>query len=716
MKNVFKILHRDIKNIIKNPAAIIVMIGLFFIPSLYAWVNIKANWDPYANTQQIPVAIVNNDNGAVFNNKMINVGDEIISELKSNDSIGWDFVDDWQGNYGLNEGKYYALIEIPSNFSSQLVSLASTVPQKPEIIYKANEKANAIATKITDVARDTLTDEIKKEIINTVNKEVFQVLNVTGENIETRKPEILELISSINDADLKLKDINSQLLSVDKDITLIQNHFTNSKEDLNEADKSITSLQNMIKNSRDLTMNTKVQLTILTSNLKQNMIDLQAEKNRYEDLLEDLKDKTSTSVNTDSAIKTVNEMKKSLKSMNNIIDSIVSSLGAIDKFNPITQEINLLKSVKNINENILSQSDSLQGKLENSSQNPDVQNLINNLIFLNNELNNSFTSISNTFYNTVVPLINVSSDNLMNGADKADLVLDGLRILNPQVKALMNLGISNGDIAKSQLSDINSKLDDFRDGLSSVEEKTSIIDNGTIDTIVNLMSKNADVMGEFLASPINVEEVKVYNINIFGVGLTPFYTVLGIWVGSLLMLALLTTECKDLDIPGETTVMQKHFGKLLLFLLISFVQTVIVSLGDVYLLKVYPENLPLFFGVSLLTSFAFTVMIYTLVSLFGNVGKAIAVVIMVFQIAGSGGIYPIQTNPKIFGVLQPLWPFTYAIDAFRQAIAGPTWSNTLYDLGILLLFAIVFIIFGLLKRHIYKITEFFEKKFKDAQL
>ena len=716
MKNVFKILHRDIKNIIKNPAAIIVMIGLFFIPSLYAWVNIKANWDPYANTQQIPVAIVNNDNGAVFNNKMINVGDEIVSELKSNDSIGWDFVDDWQGNYGLNEGKYYALIEIPSNFSSQLVSLASTVPQKPEIIYKANEKANAIATKITDVAKDTLTDEIKKEIINTVNKEAFQVLNVTGENIETRKPEILELISSINDADLKLKDINSQLLSVDKDITLIQNHFTNSKEDLNEADKSITSLQNMIKNSRDLTMNTKVQLTILTSNLKQNMIDLQAEKNRYEDLLEDLKDKTSASVNTDSAIKTINEMKKSLKSMNNIIDSIVSSLGAIDKFNPITEEINLLKSVKNINENILSQLDSLQGKLENSSQNPDVQNLINNLIFLNNELNNSFTSISNTFYNTVVPLINVSSDNLMNGADKADLVLDGLRVLNPQVKALMNLGISNGDIAKSQLSDINSKLDDFRDGLSSVEEKTSNIDDGTIDTIVNIMSKNADVMGEFLASPINVEEVKVYNINIFGVGLTPFYTVLGIWVGSLLMLALLTTECKDLDIPGETTVMQKHFGKLLLFLLISFVQTVIVSLGDVYLLKVYPENLPLFFGVSLLTSFAFTVMIYTLVSLFGNVGKAIAVVIMVFQIAGSGGIYPIQTNPKIFGVLQPLWPFTYAIDAFRQAIAGPTWSNTLYDLGILLLFAIVFIILGLLKRHIYKITEFFEEKFKNAQL
>ena len=548
-----------------------------------------------------------------------------------------------------------------------------------------------------------------------INKEAFQVLNVTGENIETRKPEILELISSINDADLKLKDINSQLLSVDKDITLIQNHFTNSKEDLNEADKSITSLQNMIKNSRDLTMNTKVQLTILTSNLKQNMIDLQAEKNRYEDLLEDLKDKTSASVNTDSAIKTINEMKKSLKSMNNIIDSIVSSLGAIDKFNPITEEINLLKSVKNINENILSQLDSLQGKLENSSQNPDAQNLINNLIFLNNELNNSFASISNTFYNTVVPLINVSSDNLMNGADKADLVLDGLRVLNPQVKALMNLGISNGDIAKSQLSDINSKLDDFRDGLSSVEEKTSTIDDGTIDSIVNLMSKNADVMGEFLASPINVEEVKVYNINIFGVGLTPFYTVLGIWVGSLLMLALLTTECKDLDIPEETTVMQKHFGKLLLFLLISFVQTVIVSLGDVYLLKVYPENLPLFFGISLLTSFAFTVMIYTLVSLFGNVGKALAIIFLVLQVAASGGTFPVEVMSDFFQKLNPLLPFKYAIGLMRETTAGIVYNIIISNLLYLLIYLVIAIVIGVgLKKFVNKHTKKLSKKLDES--
>ena len=209
------------------------------------------------------------------------------------------------------------------------------------------------------------------------------------------------------------------------------------------------------------------------------------------------------------------------------------------------------------------------------------------------------------------------------------------------------------------------------------------------------MSKNPDVMASFMASPIDVKTVDVYDTGIFGVALTPFYTVLGIWVGSLLMLALLTTECEDFEDGEEISVTQKHFGKLLLFLLISVIQTLIVLVGDILVLGVHPVNTALFMGMGLLSALVFTIMIFTLVSLFGNVGKAIAVVIMVFQIAGAGGIYPIQTNPKIFEVLQPLWPFTYAIDG---------------------IFGIIFLVLGIFKKFIYKVTMFMEHKFKESGL
>ena len=120
---IFLIFAHDVKTIFKNFATTCIILGLAFLPSLYAWINIYASWDPYANTGNLPVAIVSNDQGAVYNGKVVNVGTEIVKELKKNKSIGWVFVDEWQANYGLNEGKYYALIEIPNNFSSRLLTL-----------------------------------------------------------------------------------------------------------------------------------------------------------------------------------------------------------------------------------------------------------------------------------------------------------------------------------------------------------------------------------------------------------------------------------------------------------------------------------------------------------------------------------------------------------------------------------------------------------------
>lgn len=718
MKNVFRILHRDLKNIIKNPAAIIIVVGLFFIPSLYAWVNIKSNWNPYANTADLPVAVVNKDTGAFLNGELLNVGNEVVDALKENDSIGWEFVGDWQGNYGLNQGKYYALIEIPENFSQRLVSLTTNMPQKPSIIYRANEKENAIANKITNVAKDKLTEQIKEEMIDTINKDAFDKLNIIGSDINTRKSQILELVNTINNTDSKLKDINSQLLAADKDISLLQNTFNNSKANLNNVNDSINSLQNMLNSSNNLAMDTKVQLSILSSNLKQNMLDLKTQQGIYKDQLKAIKDQASQNFDKDKLKDSINKSKSAIKSSNDAIDSQISTLQPLSRnSNVVNQGINSLKSLKQSNESSLKALDSLNNRIDSGAQPSDLQSSIEDLTNINNSFNSILSAINDNFYNSIIPIINVAADNLVNMNNKADTALNTLRVLNPQISALMNLGIANGDVAKSQLSDISNKLDDFRKSLSEIQEKTSDINDANLTSLIDLLSKNPETMAQFLSSPLDVKEVEVYDISIFGIGLTPFYTVLGIWVGILLTLAILTTECKDLeDIDGKTTIMQKHFGKLLLFLIISFVQTVIVTAGDILVLKVQPENVPLFFGIAILTSFVFTMITYTLVSLFGNVGKAIAVVIMVFQIAGSGGIYPIQTNPKIFGVLQPLWPFTYAIDAFRQAIAGPTWNTTARDIRSLLFFALFFLGLGLLKKFVYKVTEFFDEKFREAQL
>ncbi|MDM8129835.1 YhgE/Pip domain-containing protein, partial [Paraclostridium benzoelyticum] len=249
-------------------------------------------------------------------------------------------------------------------------------------------------------------------------------------------------------------------------------------------------------------------------------------------------------------------------------------------------------------------------------------------------------------------------------------VLDSINVLVPQLNALSNFGISSSNLAIKQSENIAKQLDKFEKDLDVLIEKTNILTDENLDKLISTLDKNSKEIASFIASPVNVKTEELYKAGIFGVALMPFYSVLAIWVGALLATSLLTTECEELE--GErTNLVQKHFGKMLTFMTVSLIQSLIIAIGDIFIFQA-PVSIPLLFLFTIVSSILFTTMIFTLVSLFGNIGKAIAIVIMVFQIAGSGGIYPIQTNPKIFEVLQPFWPFTYAIDGFREAIAGPS--------------------------------------------
>lgn len=719
MKKIFKVFKRDIKNIIKNPAAIIIITGLSFIPSLYAWVNIKACWNPYVNTGSIPVAVVNEDTGATINGESVNVGNKIVDQLKKNKDIGWQFVGDWQGNYGLNEGNYYALIEIPQNFSSDLVSLSTKDPKKPDIIYKANEKVNAIATKITSVAKSHLTQEIKSNFIDTVNKEAFKYLNKFGDEIKKNKPQILELKTSLDQAQNNLNKISNQLNTSTGDISDIQKYLGEAKNQLPTVTNSINSLQGMVQGSKDLITNTQLSTQNLSNGMKNDLLQIQMINDKYNELLNKLGDINNNPVDVIALDKTIDQMQSTLDTLNKTIESNKQTLEDVNKTSKddkIQKQIDILSALQGIIAQDKSTLTSLKGLIDSGKITDGADKLLKTLDNLSTSFSNNLTSSSNTFYNSTLPALNAIGNNISQGATNANNVLEGSKVVIPQLNALANFGIASGDVASSQISNVSSKLTEFRSKLNSVQNETKDITSSSLDEAIKMMEKSPDEMASFMSSPIEVKTVEVYDTGIFGVALTPFYTVLGIWVGILLMLALLTTECEDFEDGEKISVMQKHFGKLLLFLTVGIIQTVIVLAGDIGILGVRPENTLLFFGMGLLSCIVFTMIIFTLVSLFGNIGKAIAVVIMVFQIAGAGGIYPIQTNPKIFEVLEPLWPFTYAIDGFREAIAGPIWSNTIHDIKMLCLFGVIFFILGVVKKNIYKVTMFMEHKFKESGL
>lgn len=718
MKGIFKVFLRDLRNIKKNPAALAIVIGLCIIPSLYAWINIKACWDPYVNTGNLPVAVVNKDKGTVVNGKEINVGNEVVDKLKDNNSIGWQFVDSWQGNYGLNEGKYYAMIEIPQDFSEGLASLTTGNPKKPDIIYKVNEKCNAIANKITNVAKNKVTGEIKSNFVDTVNKEVFDILNQLGEKLETNKSEILRIRETLESANDSLKEIEGFVQKANNNSKSLSNYLSSVRNDLPSVTDQINNLQTTVEASKGLISSTQQTVNNISNSFNSDVLTMQSKNQELQTLLSELKE-LSNSMDTTKMVEVLDKIIKTTDSLSRGIDNNIKALEKINSVIPNNKISNLIGKL-NIAKDLISkeqkQLESLKQLLSNNESKENIEKAIDSLSNISTETSSALIKVSNTFYNEGAPTLNTIGSSLKGSLDTANSVLDTTKIVVPQLNALTTFGIASSGVASQQAEQITNKLNDFKDIVSELIEKTSDLTEEKLNDLIDIMSKNPEEIASFISSPIEVKEEEVYDAGIFGVGLTPFYTTLAIWVGSLLLTSLLTAECKNFEDGTKLNILQKHFGKMLLFLMISLIQTVIVVLGDIFILGVNPANIPLMFEFAIISSIVFTVMIFTLVSLFGNVGKALAIVIMVFQVAGAGGIYPIQTNPKIFEVLQPLWPFTYSIDGFREAIAGPVWSSVNKDMKALGTFLLIFLLLCILKKPFHRVTEFLEHKFGEAGL
>ncbi|EPZ59217.1 yhgE/Pip N-terminal domain protein [[Clostridium] sordellii ATCC 9714] len=273
MKNIFNIFKKDIKDIFTNYAILIVVGALCILPSLYAWFNIKASWDPYGNTSNISVAIVNNDKGTMIKDEHINIGDELVKTLKENDSLGWKFVNKQTALKGVKDGKYYASIEIPSNFSKDLTSLITSDVKKGELIYTVNEKINAIAPKITDKGASTIQLQINQTVVETVSQVLFEASNELGIELEGQIPKLSEIENSLVQIQSKFDDVEETVdlasnginkaqnlvKDLQKDIPLIKETITKSKslssdvkEFLKSSQSSINGITPVIKNDISL--------------------------------------------------------------------------------------------------------------------------------------------------------------------------------------------------------------------------------------------------------------------------------------------------------------------------------------------------------------------------------------------------------------------------------------------------------------------------------
>ena len=714
MKNILKIYKEDMKKIFTNYAALIVFIALSILPSLYAWFNIKASWDPYGKeaTSQIKIGVVNKDKGAELKGEFKNIGNQIIDQLKENDVMGWQFVSEKEAVKAVEEGSYYAMITIPEEFSENILSLITDDIKKGKIIYTVNEKVNAIAPKITVKGATAVQENVNKTVIETVSDIVLSTAKDLGIEVEGQLPKLDNLYDKLVEIQSKFKDLYETTDLAYDGVNKVADLVTNLQNDIPLITDTLNSTKGLATNLIDFISKSQTEINNIAPTIKTDIglvRDLADEVSSYVDvvinaintgsenanvLLGNLNTKVSGLRDYLTSIRVLVE-KINGHSQNGVLSDVLNNL--ITAENTLNQLYNEIESIKNSLAN---------GNLIDTSKLENVKTVLNDVSNITGNLYDRFDSEILGNINTILNTANDSAKSALEILQRAQDKLPKVEEILTTVSALCNKGNEGIKYAKDNLPRAEEIVNEVTSKVAKIKDSSDLKD------LLKLIANNVEERSNYLTSPVELEENSLYPMRNYGTAMTPFYSVLSLWVGMTLLVSMFSVEAH-----GEYNHMEVYFGKLLLFLTIGMTQALIVALGDLYLLKIYCVNPALFVTGILFTSITFVAIVYSLVSVFGNVGKVTAIILLVLQVAGSGGTFPIQLTPKFFQIINPFLPFTYAISFARESIGGVVQSVLVKDIVIMLIYIVVAILISIfLKKPINNLLSGFTKKFHESGL
>ncbi|WP_427138601.1 YhgE/Pip family protein [Psychrobacillus psychrodurans] len=727
MKNSWVIFKTDIQNISRNWVAAIIIGGLVFLPSLYAWLNIYASWDPYAKTDQIPVAIVNEDTGAIVRGEQLNVGNQLVDTLKDNRDMNWSFTSRKSAMEQVEYGDFFAVIIIPNNFSEKLASVVSDNPQKADIEYYVNEKINSIAPKITEKGATVIVQKVSSQFISSVNGVIFDLFNDLGIAIESDLPDI--------------QNFENYVFKMEKELPTIHKLLTGVKNDASSAQKIISQANSMVPRAEQIT-------TEGLSSIEKTIDFLTKAQNRLNELApvveNDLEKVSEIAQSTNEFIQSVQNVQLDFTELDRVKEDLDNKITYnIQTVDSIEKDLNWLKEVanssndSNLEENNVEQQTKLAHAIDRTNElkaflqeaqtnartidtlvkdkEQQMQKTLNDLQKIAQNTSVQLDAFINEYKNTIEPTILSEVAKAKKTLGNAKEMLASIQSTLPEVTRTLNStdahikeGKTTLDQALAQYPYISDKVNQLADRIRKVQGETNISE------IIQLLRNDPQAERSFFEEPIVLKENKLFPIANYGTGMTPFYTVLAIWVGCLLLISLLATDTNHESSVSERAV---YFGRLFTFSAIGLLQSLIVTIGDIVLLGVDVKDSFWFILFGFLISFVFMSIVYTLVSVFGDIGKAFAIIMLVLQIAGAGGTYPVVLLPEFFQAINPALPFTYAVDIMREAVGGIVWQRAIRDASFLLLFSLAFLIFGtFLKEKINRKTKLMLKKSRESGL
>jgi len=865
------------------------MIALAFLPSIYAWINLEAMWDPYKNTSGIKIAVTSQDEGTDLKGKTFNIGEEVVASLRENKTLGWTFVDEKEARKGVEQGDYYASLLIPADFSRNIASVLSGNIQKPEIVYTVNEKLNAVAPKITDKGASSVTTQISQNFIKTVSETVLSRMQEEGLNIErelpalrkmeqrilmleehlpdiedlgnkalaleAKWPEIRKQTDKIVELEKRIPEINKagdtivkieqrwplvkeaaqevlviqgklpeiqsaadHISELDKNFSVVEQALTKAITDAQKADDVVSTAIQALPKLEAITstgeafstelgsflQNTGAAFDAITPVIKQNLILMLQTADAVQQLTGLLK---GADFDPETALAALDRLGDRISKAQRVAERTASLLERLNKHLPSGPLSSEIERLYNISENLKRQLNTIN-KIESvirSGERP-AEQLVDSLQALSGEAIQAITTLIGKFDSDIAPAVNKALGQLLSISENAAGVLQTAQSKLPEIGQILKDAQEGIHFAETRLNElqqglpsirtrihnaaetIQTKMDTFtqalnkaapfiRNDLPKVERKvheaadfvrkdlpaaeeqlrkvadlyqaklpevekavhevatlvrTELpgfekalhrtadrireLDKGeSLDMLLKLLKTDIEKESDFLSSPVKITEHRLYPIPNYGSAMSPFYTTLSLWVGAMLLISMLRVEP---EAEGRTyKSYEVYFGRLCIFLTIGFFQAVIVTSGDLLLLGTYVANKGWFMVFAILISSVFVTITYTLVSVFGNMGKGLAIIFLVLQFSSSGGTFPVSMASAFFQALNPFMPFTYAVGLMREAVGGIFWEVVLKDVMFLFIFiAICYVVALVLKKPLSSYTKKVAEKAERTKL
>ncbi|TDL75346.1 YhgE/Pip domain-containing protein [Rhodococcus qingshengii] len=655
MRKIWSIYTTDWKNIFSVPTVALLVVGLMLLPSAYAWFNIKSMWDPYGNTSGIIVAVTNEDEGAIvrLTKQKINVGEETIKALKMNKKLGWVFVDEKEAKRGVKHGDYYAYLMIPKEFSKKITSILEANPEKPQIVFGVNEKINAVAPKIAATGATGVTAQISEAFIKTVGDAIFSAFYKAGVELEKDLPSILS--------------VENQIFELEKALPQIEEMGRKAIElegklpEIHEKGQQIIAMEQRIPELEQVGASIlKVEASLpLVKDAGEQVLIMQ----------ERLNDISRTNAIINDVVTQITEIETQIKQA---MDSVNEANQSDTKSEQLTSLYNELMNIHGI---IQSTRTDLQQKVDQ------VTGGIN-----------SAADFVKDVLPTVEQKIHKAAEFVRNDLPKVESdIREAADLIRTKLPAAEQAIHKAADFAKNDLPGFEEKVRSAADRLRQFKSSINIYD------LIEYLKHDPNKESSFLAKPILLKTERIFPIPNYGSAMTPFYTMLALWVGGTLLVSSLRVDVENVE--SQYKHYQIYFGRLLTFLTISILQAVIVSIGDLYVIHAYVADKLWFVLFSIFISIVFTIIIYTLCSVFGNIGKGLSIILLVLQISSSGATFPVSLTPAFFQTLHPFMPFTYGVSILRETVGGMIKAVVIRDTLYLLIFVgISFLVALALKR------------------